>query len=149
MLCGLFLALSVTTSVAVREPLTVGLKVTVIEQVSFGAMVAVQVFAWVKSLGSAPVIAKRVIVSAKVDGHELVGVAALDDGDEGIADGKGSVAGVLDRHRLGDDRAQVECSEVDVAGGTLTTGADVTVTVTVTFPFTEFCRLATRHSGSC
>jgi hypothetical protein len=49
--------------VAVREPLAVGLKVTVIEQVAFGAVEAEQVLVWVKSGGSAPPMAKLVIPS--------------------------------------------------------------------------------------
>jgi hypothetical protein len=44
MLCGLFWALSVTTNVAGRDPLAVGLKVTLMVQgVAFGARVPVQV----------------------------------------------------------------------------------------------------------
>ena len=63
-LCGLFWALSVTTSVAVRDLLAVGLKVTVIEEVAFGAMEAEQVVVSAKSFGSAPAMAKLVIPSA-------------------------------------------------------------------------------------
>ena len=44
MLCGLFWALSVTTNVAGRDPLAVGLKVTLIVQgADFAARVPVQV----------------------------------------------------------------------------------------------------------
>src|ERR1035438_3049026 len=71
--CGLFWALSVTTRVAVLEPLAVGLKVTVVvHPVAFGARVAVQVVVLLKSPALVPVMAKLVIESAVPPGFERV-----------------------------------------------------------------------------
>ena len=64
-ICGLPLALSVTEMLAVREPVAVGLNVTLIVQFAPAARVAGetgQLFARVKSPGFAPVIPKALIV---------------------------------------------------------------------------------------
>ncbi len=57
MRCGLFWALVVITRLPDRDPFALGLKVTLIEQVAFGAMEAGQVLVWEKSAGFAPLIA--------------------------------------------------------------------------------------------
>ncbi len=58
--CGLPLALSVTETAPVREPATVGVKVTEIVQVPAAATDAPQVLVWLKS----PLAAMLVMVSA-------------------------------------------------------------------------------------
>ena len=59
--CGLMSTLSVTTRVADRLPLAVGLKVMLTEQTALGLNVPMQLFVSLKSLGSAPEIATLVI----------------------------------------------------------------------------------------
>ena len=58
--CGLPLALSVTETAPVREPVAVGVKITEIVHVPAAATVAPQVLVWLKS----PLAAMLVIVSA-------------------------------------------------------------------------------------
>ena len=69
--CGLLLALSVTVSVPVRLPTTVGVNVTLIVHLAFPATVVPQVMVWAKS----PLTATLVIVS--VVGRLLVRVTEI------------------------------------------------------------------------
>ena len=55
--CGLFEALSVTASVAVRVPLAVGVKVTLTVQLDLAASEAPQLFDWEKSPLLVPLMA--------------------------------------------------------------------------------------------
>ena len=55
--CGLPLALSVTATLAVRVPVAVGLKVTLIMQLAPAARLARQLVVWVKSPLLVPVMA--------------------------------------------------------------------------------------------
>jgi hypothetical protein len=66
MACGLPGALTVIERLAVRALMPVGLNVTLIVQVAPGATEPLQVLAWAKSLGSAPVKPIPVILSAAV-----------------------------------------------------------------------------------
>ena len=62
--CGLFEALSVTVSEAVRLPVAVGVKVTLIVQLAPAARLLPQLLVWPKSPLLAPVTAMLVIPSA-------------------------------------------------------------------------------------
>ena len=64
--CGLPEALSVTLSTALRVPLAVGLKLTLIVQLALAASELPQVCVWEKSVALVPVIAIPVIVSEVV-----------------------------------------------------------------------------------
>jgi nicotinamidase-related amidase len=63
-LCVLPAALSVTVRAAVRDPLAVGVKVTLIEQLAPAATELPHVLVWAKSLGLVPVRAMLVMVKA-------------------------------------------------------------------------------------
>jgi hypothetical protein len=63
-LCGLPVALSVRVTAALRVPLAVGLKVTLIEQLAPAAIELPQVLVWAKSPGFVPVSAILVRVKA-------------------------------------------------------------------------------------
>jgi len=68
-LCGLPLALSVTFKLAVRIPVAVGVKLTLMVQLAPAAIVlglSGQVFAWPKSLALVPLIPIPLIVSGAV-----------------------------------------------------------------------------------
>ena len=72
---GLLLALSVTVNVALREPVTVGVKVTLMVQVPFAARVEGlrgQLLVCPKSPGLVPVKPILVMVSATAVGFESV-----------------------------------------------------------------------------
>jgi len=71
--CGLLNALSVTVTLAVRLPVAVGLKVTVMPQLAPAAKVLPQVLVWAKSPGLAPPMA--MLVMFKVVLARLVMVA--------------------------------------------------------------------------
>jgi hypothetical protein len=64
--CGLPEALSVTLTAALRFPVVVGVKVTLILQLLFGGSDEGQSLVWPKSLLSVPVIRIDVIVSGKL-----------------------------------------------------------------------------------
>lgn len=64
--CGLPTALSVMLTLAVRFPVPVGVKVTMIEQFDPAATLAPHAFVWEKSPLFAPVIAMFVIVKVAV-----------------------------------------------------------------------------------
>src|SRR5205823_1050222 len=64
--CGLSAALSVMVTLALREPLAEGVKVTVIMQVPLAARLLGQLLVWVKSLAFVPVTAILLIVNAAV-----------------------------------------------------------------------------------
>ena len=64
--CGLFVALSVTASDAVRLPVAVGVKVTLMVQLAPAARLVPQLFVWPKSPLLAPVTAILVILSSEL-----------------------------------------------------------------------------------
>ena len=64
--CGLPVALSVTATLAVRVPVAVGLKVTLIMQLAPAPRLARQLWVWVKSPLLVPVMAKPLMISAAV-----------------------------------------------------------------------------------
>src|SRR2546423_14378025 len=72
---GLLLAFSVTVNVALREPVTVGVKVTLMVQVALAAKVEGligQLLVWPKSPGLVPVKPMLVMVNAAPLGFESV-----------------------------------------------------------------------------
>ena len=64
--CGLPGALSVIDKVAVRVPVCVGVKITLIRQLATGSTEPPQVLVWAKSPASAPVMGNLVIASVAV-----------------------------------------------------------------------------------
>ena len=69
---GLLLALSVTVNVALRDPVAVGVKVTLMVQVALAAKVEGQLLVCPKSPGLVPVKPMLVIVNAAPLGFESV-----------------------------------------------------------------------------
>ena len=61
--CGLLLALSLTESVALRLPVAVGVKVTLMVQLELAASEVPQLLVWAKSLLLAPAMAMLEILS--------------------------------------------------------------------------------------
>ena len=71
-LCGLFVALSVTVRVAVRVPVAVGVKVTLIVQLDAAATLVPQVLVCAKSPLWVPVTAMLVMLNAVLPPLERV-----------------------------------------------------------------------------